>query len=392
MMHASAGSKNLLASRAIQEALSDFRQPKKTTPVTIDDEEIIPSEADDEMSDDGEDEQSNAAAAVVVQKKKLERMERRAKKIQEMEREEEEEAAKRRINFSSESGMDAEKKESAALLPWWAQERQVHDDLVEPAGTKNLASEWKENLMMYDNLGSRINIVLVTGLVSVVHSTWYYPYLPDQVQICLRETNFDWWCEVDEGAIKLIAEFAKGKEQHPMEAFPISNKMKMVSTSVVSTLCMNVVLVGIMQFLPWILSKKALPPPSNVPKDEVDSRRIALLSMFGYWLGWIGWTLNIFVVAANHTKFRGILITYEASIASDGAYDNTGRGTDERELLVHYLFFILSFFYATFLLINRIYQIHLKNFQHITQEEMAASLKRIEEKRRKGSMKNFKMD
>ena len=367
-MIASAGSKNSLASRAIQEALSDFRQPKRTTPETIDDEKTVPSEADDEMSDDGEDELSNAA---VVAQKKLERMESRAKKIQEMEREE---------------------KEEAALLPWWAQERQVHDDPVEPAGTKNLASEWKENLMMYDNLGSRISIVLVTGLVSVVHSTWYYPYLPDQVQICLRETNFDWWCEVDEGAIKLIAEFAKGKEQHPMEAFPISNKMKMVSTSVVSTLCMNVVLVGIMQFLPWFLSKKALPPPSDVPEDEVDSRRIALLSIFGYWLGWIGWTLNIFVVAANHTKFRGILITYEASIASDGAYDNTGRGTDERELLVQYLFFITSFLTATFLLINRIYQIHLKNFQHITQEEMAASLKRIDEKRRKGSMKNFKMD
>jgi hypothetical protein len=126
--------------------------------------------------------------------------------------------------------------------------------------------------------------------------------------------------------------------------------------------------VGVFQILTFLLKKESIAPPEwivlqdrpqqllNATKVE-DTRRISLMSTFGYWLGCNGVFVNILLIAVNHTTYVAIHITDVASKKNE-VYDNVGQGVDETDLMHYYIAFIFSFLVATGVLVYRFVSIH----------------------------------
>ena len=264
-------------------------------------------------------------------------------------------------------------------LPWWAQERK-NQKSNHANGLDAL--DWQENLMYFYNLSIRPQLVLFCGLLVLLHVAYYYhKLLPDQVQICLREQpSKEWWCDVGTSAIKLIKlrEFTTNGQNNANDdptspSFPINSKLNLCTRSIISTLSMNVLVVGAIQILPWLLSKDALPPPIEIGFTTIDSRRIALLSSFGYWLYRVGIILNILLFFINYTTYNNIMFTYESNLETPNG--NLGRGTDTYELKYHYGLSVLSFLIVTILLLYQFCRIDRGEIEIVTEDMVHERLK-----------------
>jgi hypothetical protein len=350
------------AATAVAEALADFKVRRRRPKTPLEDNEIddkLLFEADDELSDDelSDDELSDDEIDQQQLHSKSKNELKKWKKI-----------------FSDEEKMDL-------MTPWWAQKKKQMADLQFDNSRriehKNFEIvELKENLKYFENVRGRSNIILLLSLLTTLHSLFWYRYLPDKVQICLREKDDSWWCEVGEGAEKLINEFSKGKNLDPKDAFPVSNKNFLLMKTTLTILGINTIIVGTIQLLPFILKKKSLLPPKWVllleqelqqkKQDEqqslslnviMDTRRISLLSTFGYWLGWVGVAVNILLLSVNIKTYQAIYFTHIAS-QKEEVYDNVGRGVDSGELRQIYISFIIFVIIVSIVLIHRFIKIH----------------------------------
>jgi hypothetical protein len=357
----------IAAHTAVLEALEDFKVPRRIQ--KIDDGPTLSYE-ESFGDDEGEIDDEKTARSSIQKSKQKSKQLLRLKKLME---EEEERNSERQ---------DEDLTQDEQELPWWAQKRKEleHNAQQQQSPIENMIhmTELKENLKYYSNLGQRSNIVLLLSIVTVIHTLYWYRYLPDETQICLRETESGaWWCSVGEAAERLISEYSKGQGLSPKKAFPTSNRTWLLMKTLVMTFGMNAIIVGVLQILPFLLKKESIAPPEwivlqdrpqqllNATKVEdivesshiVDTRRISLMSTFGYWLGCNGVFVNILLIAVNHTTYVAIHITDVASKKNE-VYDNVGQGVDETDLMHYYIAFIFSFLVATGVLVYRFVSIH----------------------------------
>jgi hypothetical protein len=343
-MHSDTTKKNY-AAEAVSQAFADYRpsgrrKKRTTSEATIESSE---TDADDEMSDDDASEKLRARTL------------------------------KKRIKAAFAEDQEAVTADSETVVPWWAQERKSHNTTKTQPISNYEALGTSENLGYYYNMGIRSQLMLFTLCILLIHSLYNFQYLPDQVQICLRERpSNEWWCETGQAAVTLINEFAKGKNLNPERAFPITSKLELLFKMIFSTLSINLAIVSTLQFLPAILTKHALPPPNQLHFNELDSRRIALLSTVGFWLFTIGITLNIYLYFAHAIIYDGILFTYRHS--QENPHANIGRGTDFSEMRWYYAFIACSIIVATFTLCYRFYRINIGIVPQVTADMVRSRL------------------
>jgi len=363
------------AHTAVLEALEDFKVPRRIP--KIDDGPTLSYE-ESFGDDEGEsDDEKTARSSIQKSNQKSKQKSKQLLRLKKLMEEEEERNSERQ---------DEDLTQDEQELPWWAQKRKELEHNAQqqqsPIENNNQVmihmTELKENLKYYSNLGQRSNIVLLLSIVTVIHTLYWYRYLPDETQICLRETESGaWWCSVGEAAERLISEYSKGQGLSPKKAFPTSNRTWLLMKTLVMTFGMNAIIVGVLQILPFLLKKESIAPPEwivlqdrpqqllNATKVEdivesshiVDTRRISLMSTFGYWLGCNGVFVNILLIAVNHTTYVAIHITDVASKKNE-VYDNVGQGVDETDLMHYYIAFIFSFLVATGVLVYRFVSIH----------------------------------
>ena len=346
------------AALAVAEALADFNVKKKN--------KCIESSSSEEADNEASDEEDNSHRERLRSIKKAD-----ATRVQPHPQQEEE------------------------PFPWWAQERKVDqlEHWIDPELSNVVITELRENLQYYSNVGQRSNGLLLLSILTVMHSLWWYQYLPNQIQICVRESETQqWWCEVDQGAERFILEYAKGQGLAAQDAFPVSNKMYLVGKTIVVVLGMNAVIVGLMQTLPFVLKKSALAPPEwialqtkhehvvDANANMLDTRRIALMSTFGYWLGCVGIAVNAFLIAVNGTTYQRIHFTHVES-QKEEVYDNVGLGTDLWVLMHHYIVFVSIFFVCTGVMLYRFRRIHGYH-----QDRSYTCMKEIEDQKKKKYM------
>ena len=348
------------AHAAVLEALEDFKVPRRIP--KIDDESDV-NESLYRGDDEGESDDETARSSIQKSKQFLQ-----LKKLME----------KEAVDAMEEEERNSERQDEPEL-PWWAQKRkELEHNAQQQSPTEHSIqvemTELKENLKYYSNLGQRSNIVLLLSIVTVIHTLYWYRYLPDETQICLRETDSGaWWCSVGEAAERLISEYSKGQGMSPKKAFPTSNRTWLLMKTLVMTFGMNAIIVGVLQILPFLLKKESITPPEWIvlqdqpqqlklkdivePSHIVDTRRISLMSTFGYWLGCNGVFVNILLITVNHTTYVAIHITDVASKKNE-VWDNVGQGVDETDLMHYYIAFIFSFIVATGMLVYRFVSIH----------------------------------
>jgi hypothetical protein len=207
-------------------------------------------------------------------------------------------------------------------LPWFAQERYTRSADTDPVDPLEL----QENLKYFKQLGIRTHISTILGVISAAHSVYYnMAVLPDEMQICQRDNGGEWICEIGTFAQSLVEAAAKQDIHiHTQSKTTLLTKIGAFLTA------FNTFIIVTSQFVPWCLSKAALPPPERAGQDRVDERRIDLLSMFGLFLANLGIVGNLAFTAVMHQLFTAIEVTSRDRHMAQGGQ---GRGLDLREIL-----------------------------------------------------------
>ncbi len=222
-------------------------------------------------------------------------------------------------------------------LPWWAATR---EELPAAAQQHQLPAtspqELEENMKYYHAMQTRIWFLGAALVVILVWFLFWYRHCPDQIQVCKRDAEAVWRCEVGAFAIHLM------HDQHKLHGVPpiqTSTKDHLFMSAGASVVVIDMVFLSILHLLPWCVSKDGLPPPPGTTLQQVDRRRVYLLQTVGYWVFQMGLTLNIGSFWNMHIQYHAIKETHQSHLEEQGA---SGRGVDALEMAPATTFTVLG--------------------------------------------------